>query len=155
MASSRDFDVLNYTWTMWHNSTGPLMKDNFEKYIELSNEAARANGFADYGEMWRFNYEDEHFIENMIEIWEKIEPLYDLLHSYTRNKLLEMYGEKMNSSDPLIPAHLLGNMWGQSWVDLYEDIKPFKNTSDIDITKTMKVNEFEILNGNNLNLKLP
>lgn len=46
-------------------------------------------------------------------------------------------GNKINRSDPNIPAHLLGNMWAQTWENLYDDIKPFKNASLIDITATL------------------
>lgn len=139
MAKSEDYDELEYMWTMWHNSTGPLMKDYYEVYIELSNEAAKLNGFDDYGAMWRSKYEDPKFVDNLQKIWKQVEPLYDQLHEYTRNKLLNIYGEKMNRSDPLIPAHLLGNMWAQSWVNLYDRIKPFENSSDIDISKSLQV----------------
>lgn len=141
MATSTNFDELSYTWAMWHNSSGAPMRPLFKKYVEISNEAATLNGFADYGEMWRFKYEDDRFMENVNELWHQIEPLYNALHEYTRHKLLEIYGDRMNRSDPLIPAHLLGNMWGQSWVNLYERIKPFKDASDIDITRSLKVNK--------------
>lgn len=33
---------------------------------------------------------------------------------------------------------VLGNMWGQSWVNLYERIKPYKDGSLIDITDKLK-----------------
>lgn len=139
MIKSENFDQLNYTWTMWHNSTGVHMRPYYKKYIELSNEAAKLNGFNDYGDMWRSKYEDPNLIENLKKLWKQVEPLYDELHEYTRQKLIDIYGDKINKSDPLIPAHLLGNMWGQSWINLYERIKPFKNSSDIDISKSLQV----------------
>lgn len=37
-----------------------------------------------------------------------------------------------------IPAHLLGNMWGQSWSNLYDDTKPFKNATSVDVTEKMR-----------------
>lgn len=93
MAKSQNYDELVYTWFMWHNSTGPKMKPLFKKYIELSNEAARLNGFNDTGEMWQATYEDPKFIENMLKIWNRIEPLYRELHEYTKNKLINIYGK--------------------------------------------------------------
>lgn len=116
------------------------MRNDFKKYVEISNEAAKLNGFEEYGELWRFAYEDPHFVENIKNIWKNVEPLYDQLHEYTRHKLLDLYGDEMDENDPLIPAHLLGNMWAQSWVNLYERIKPFKNSSNVDITKNLVVN---------------
>lgn len=93
MAKSNDYDELEYMWTMWHNSTGPLMKPYYKKYIELSNKAATLNGFVDAGEMWRAKYEDPNFIENLKKIWQTVEPLYKELHEYTRNKLIKIYGK--------------------------------------------------------------
>lgn len=37
-----------------------------------------------------------------------------------------------------IPAHLLGNMWAQSWTNLYEDTKPFKQATVVDVTSKLK-----------------
>lgn len=59
------------------------------------------------------------------------------MHKYVRNELKYLYGSKMDSEDENIPAHLLGNMWAQSWVNLYDRIKPFKNASLVDVTASM------------------
>lgn len=93
MATSKNYSELEYTWRMWHDSTGPLMKPLYKKYIELSNKAATLNGFKDAGDMWRSKYEDPNFIENMKKIWKRVEPLYNELHTYTRNKLIKIYGK--------------------------------------------------------------
>lgn len=134
MATSTDFNELKYTWTEWFNRAAPMRQD-FKQYVQISNEAAILNGVKDYGELWRSYYEDPDFIENIQAIWQQIEPMYSRLHEYTRLKLLETYGTAMDENDPLIPAHLLGNMWAQSWVNLYDRIKPCKNATDFDITK--------------------
>lgn len=85
------------------------MKSNYKKLISLSNEAARLNGFNDYGRMWQAPYEDPNLVENLKKIWKQVEPLYDEIHTYTKFKLSEIYGaDKVNVSDPLIPAQLLG-----------------------------------------------
>lgn len=44
----------------------------------------------------------------------------------------------MNYSEENIPAHLLGNMWSQSWEYLYDRTKPYKNGSLIDVTDKMQ-----------------
>lgn len=93
MAKSNDYDELEYLWTMWHNSTGPAMKPYYKQYIELSNKAAKLNGFEDAGDMWRSKYEDPNFIDNLKKIWRTVEPLYKELHEYTRNKLIKIYGK--------------------------------------------------------------
>lgn len=144
MAESHNASELLYTWREWHDSTGPHMRKSYRRYIELSNEAAKLNGFQDTGDMWRADFEDPKFLENMLAIWKQVEPFYDRLHKYTHEKLLETYRCHMKEKDPLIPAHLLGNMWGQSWVNLYESIKPFKQASEIDITASLQVRTYVI-----------
>ena len=37
-----------------------------------------------------------------------------------RAKLGEKYGEDKVPQDQPIPAHLLGNMWAQSWGNIYD-----------------------------------
>lgn len=36
-------------------------------------------------------------------------------------------------------------MWAQSWVNLYDRIKPYENSSDLDITASLKRNNFTAL----------
>ena len=42
--------------------------------------------------------------------------------------------------DPMgpIPAHLLGNMWAQSWTNLATLLRPFPNKPSIDVSQAMK-----------------
>ena len=49
----------------------------------------------------------------------------------------------MDPKEKLIPAHILGNMWAQSWVNLYERIKPFKDGSSVDVTAKMVAQGFD------------
>ena len=35
----------------------------------------------------------------------------------------------------MIPAHLLGNMWGQEWTNIYPLVEPFPGQSPMDLTK--------------------
>lgn len=44
MASSHDWDELTYVWEEWRDKTGKLMRDNFTRFVELSNEAAILDG---------------------------------------------------------------------------------------------------------------
>lgn len=140
MAVSEDFDELAYIWKEWRDASGKNMRDDYKVYVELSNKAAAMNGMSDYGAMWRESYEDENFIENIDKMWSEVEPLYNELHTYVRRKLNKIYGDKMDPESNLIPAHLLGNMWAQSWINLYDRTKPFEDGSSIDITETLKVN---------------
>lgn len=94
-------------------------------------------------------------------MWTDVEPLYDELHKYVSRKLKGIYGEKLDIADGLIPAHVFGNMWAQSWVNLYDKIKPFTGGSSIDITENMKTKKisveqmFEMSNNFFMGLGLP
>lgn len=138
LAESRDFDELKYLWQSWHEKSGRLMRDDYKNYVTLLNLAARANGHTDASAWWQSKFEDPDFVGTVERLWNEVAPLYDDLHAYTRLKLLEIYGDKIDRNSSLIPAHLLGNMWGQSWSNLYDDIKPFKNASLVDVTAKLK-----------------
>lgn len=44
MATSKDYDELQYVWEEWRKNTGSLMRDDYIKFIHLSNQAARNDG---------------------------------------------------------------------------------------------------------------
>lgn len=161
MTNSQNYDELQYVWKEWRDKTGRLMKNDYNEYVRLMNKAAGIAGYDDMGELWRQSFEQENFVEEMKSLWETLKPFYDELHKYVRRELLNIYGDKMDSKDPNIPAHLLGNMWAQSWGNLYDRIKPYKNSADLDITKALidksyTVKElFEISNDFYVGLGLP
>lgn len=101
------------------------------------NKAAVLNNYKDAGEMWRARYEDVNLIELADKLWKDVEPLYDELHKYVKNELIKIYGSKADKEPGLIPAHLLSNMWSQSWDNLYNRIKPFKDGAELDVTEKM------------------
>lgn len=139
MANETDYETLKYLWTAWHDETGPKVRNFYGKYIYLSNLVKAQHEGKDYGALWREEYQDPNFEKTVLDLWERIKPLYDELHTYTRYKLLDIYGNKMDGSDGLIPAHLVGDPFGQTWINLFERIKPFKNAAAINITETLKV----------------
>ncbi|KAK4883480.1 hypothetical protein RN001_006799 [Aquatica leii] len=134
LAQSRDYDELVYVWSAWRNATGAKMKDTYKTYVNLSNEAAIINGFNDKGDLWRDAYESPTFISDMDRLWEQVKPLYNELHRYVGKKLKDMYLDKIDISDGLIPAHVFGNMWAQSWINLADFVTPYPNATAINIT---------------------
>lgn len=44
MAHSVDYDELAYVWNEWREKTGKLMRNDYKKYVDVMNTAARANG---------------------------------------------------------------------------------------------------------------
>uniref|UniRef100_A0A669CQ29 Angiotensin-converting enzyme n=1 Tax=Oreochromis niloticus TaxID=8128 RepID=A0A669CQ29_ORENI len=137
MASSRSYKTLLYAWEGWHNASGVPLKNYYPSFVELSNKASRADGFQDTGDDWRSWYETETFRQDLEEIYKTIEPLYLNLHAFVRRQLYNQYGPKYINLKGPIPAHLLGNMWAQTWNNIYDMMIPFPDKPNIDVTDEM------------------
>ena len=125
LAKSRDPEELKRVWLGWH-TVSPPYKNDYARFVELSNKGAREMGFKDTGAMWRSNYdmEPDAFAAEMERLWQQVKPLYDSLYVYTRAKLNQKYGDAVVPKNGPIPAHLLGNMWSQTWGNIYDILKP-------------------------------
>ncbi len=137
MAESRNPEDLKKAWTGWHK-VSPQYRKDYARFVELTNKGAREMGFKDVGAMWRSNYdmEPDQFAVETERLWMQVKPLYESLHSYVRSKLRQKYGDVVPATGP-IPAHLLGNMWSQSWGNVYEIVKPATTASAYDLTKIL------------------
>lgn len=139
MATSRDPEELKKIWAEWHKVSPPY-RSRYVRFVELGNKGAREMGFKNLGALWRSQYDmpPDEFSAEMERLWLQVKPLYDSLYTYTRFKLAQKYGTKVVPLDKPIPAHLLGNMWSQTWGNIYELLKP--GTSDVgyDLTKILK-----------------
>jgi peptidyl-dipeptidase A len=138
MAESRDPDQLLDVWRGWHAIGTPIRKD-FTRYVELSNKGARELGFADNGAMWRSGYDmsPDDFAREVDRLWDQVRPLYLALHAYVRWKLREKYGDRVPASGP-IPADLLGNIWAQTWDNVYPLVAPEGSDRGYDLTAILK-----------------
>jgi peptidyl-dipeptidase A len=136
LQTQRDPKALVATWRAWHDAVGHATRDLFVKYVELANAGARAIGFRDVAAMWRSGYDmpEAEFTAEVDRLWSQVKPLYDQLHCYTRRKLNAIYGDKVVPKTGAIPAHLLGNMWAQTWDYLYPVLEPYKGVAPIDVT---------------------
>jgi len=145
MAKSRDPKELLDVWRGWHAIAPPIKKD-FVRYVELANKGARELQFSDTGAMWRSKYEmtPDAFAKEVDRLWEQLKPLYVSLHAYVRWKLREKYGEIVPASGP-IPAHLLGNMWAQTWDNVYPLVAPREADPGYDLTEILKGRKTEPL----------
>jgi peptidyl-dipeptidase A len=145
MATSRDAAELADVWHGWHAIAPPLRKD-FIRYVELSNKGARELGFADTGAMWRSKYDmpPDAFASELDRLWEQVKPLYLSLHAYVRWKLREKYGDAVPEKGP-IPAHLLGNMWAQTWDNVYPLVAPKDGDPGFDLTEILNARKTEPL----------
>jgi peptidyl-dipeptidase A len=139
MAESRNPDELRDIWQGWR-TLSPPMRDDYGRFVELSNEGARDLGFADTGALWRSGYDmpPDQFAAELDRLWDQVRPLYVSLHAYVRSKLREKYGPDVVPADGPIPAHLLGNMWSQSWENIYPIVAPPNADPGYDLTAILK-----------------
>lgn len=139
MATSRDPDSLLAVWRGWR-TVSPPMRDDYARMVELANEGARELGFADVGAMWRSGYDmpPEAFAAEVDRLWEQVRPLYEALHCHVRAELAERYGSEVVPPDGPIPAHLLGNMWAQSWANVYPLVAPEEVDPGYDLTAVLE-----------------
>ena len=124
LGKSRNYTELEFAWKGWRDATGPKMKLVYQDFVNALNIGARENKWKDYGEYVRSWYEVGDRLESIAEaLWLDLKPFYEELHAYVRFKLRKRY-PGMKEKGP-IPAHLLGNMWAQSWVNVYDLVVPF------------------------------
>jgi peptidyl-dipeptidase A len=146
MAKSRVEPALREAWVGWHKVAPPMRKE-YQRYVELGNEGAREIGFADVGELWRAGYDmsGEEFRAETERLFEQMKPLYEELHCYTRKRLAETYGKELVKPGAPIPAHLLGNMWSQSWSNVYDLLEPFPGEAQVDVTKSLEAQKWDAI----------
>jgi peptidyl-dipeptidase A len=138
MAGSRNAAELLEAWRGWHAIARP-MRTEFARYVDLANKGARELGFADDGAMWRAKYDmpPDDFSKELDRLWEQVRPLYLSLHAYVRAKLRAQYGADLVPADGPIPAYLLGNMWGQTWDNIYPLLAPPSADPGFDLTRIL------------------
>ena len=73
----------------------------------------------------------------MDRLWQQLKPLYDALHAHVRASLARFYGKTLVPEDGPIPAHLLGNMWAQSWANIYPLVAPKGGDPGFDLTRIL------------------
>lgn len=137
LMKSHDPEELKYIWVEWRKATGEKMKPLYERYVELSNLAATLNNYSDNAAYWLKDYEADDFPEQIEALWQQLKPLYLQLHAYVRRELRKKYGEDIVSKDGPIPAHLLGNMWAQTWANVAEFAIPYPGKQMPDVTNAM------------------
>ena len=138
LAESRDPKQLQDVWAGWHTIATP-MRDDYARFVELSNAGAQALGYADTGAMWRGKYDmpPDAFAKELDRLWEQLRPLYVSLHAYVRHRLREHYGDGVPEKGPL-PAHLLGNLWQQDWSNIYPLVAPRDEAKTFSLTDNLR-----------------
>jgi len=133
-----DEKALRAAWEGWH-TIAPPMRQDYQRFVELSNKGARELGFANTGAMWRSKYDmpPDEFTRELDRLWDQVRPLYLKLHGYVRMRLRDKYGDVVPASGP-IPAHLLGNLWAQEWGNIYPLVAPPNADPGFSLTDILK-----------------
>jgi peptidyl-dipeptidase A len=144
MATSSNPDEMLEAWTNWRKIS-PQMKPDYQRMVQIANEGSKQLGYTDTGALWRSKYdmEADAFAGEMDRLWGQVKPLYESLQCHVRAKLNEKYGDEVVSKTGPIPAHLLGNMWAQSWENIYDTVAPKTDTPAIDITERLAVKGYD------------
>jgi len=143
VADSDDYDEILDAWLGWR-TISPPMREKYQRFVELANEGSAELGYSDLGEMWRSGYDmsASAFSDETSRLWNQVKPLYDELHCHVRATLADHYGEDKVPLDQPIPAHLLGNMWSQTWDNIYDLLEPYPGVADLDVTAALVEQDF-------------
>ena len=138
--SSRDSDELLKAWAGWHE-IGKPMKPMYLRMVDIGNQGSKDLGFDGLSDLWFSKYDmpSETFLEETDRVWEEVKPLYEALHCHVRSKLNSEYGDEVVPLDGPLPVHILGNMWGQSWSNIYDLVYDKKeNNTSINVTQIIE-----------------
>lgn len=143
ISDSRDPAELAAAWAGWHDLAAP-MRNRYSRFVELANEGARELGYGDLGQMWRDHYDmgPAEFEAEAGRLWGQVRPLYEALHCHARATLADYYGEEIVSRSSPIPAHLLGNMWSQTWTGIYDLLEPYPGTQSINVDAALQSQDY-------------
>lgn len=153
MGTLRDADKLQEIWTKWREvpvadyadgSPGTL-KEDYAAMVTIANAGAQELGFDDLGAMWRARYDlpPADFADETDRLWGQVKPLYNELQCHVRAKLNEEYGDTAVPLDQPIRADLLGNMWAQSWNNVYDLVAPADADPGYDLTELLVSNGYD------------
>ena len=143
--TSRDPDKLLSAWKGWHE-IGKPMKPLYLRMVDIGNKGSQDLGYDGLSDLWFSKYDmpANDFLDDTDRVWEEVKPLYDALHSHVRAKLTDHYGDEVISESGPLPVHMLGNMWGQSWSNIYDLVYTEElNSNSIDVTKIIEEKEID------------
>ena len=148
--NSRNPEELLKAWLGWHE-IGKPMKPMYMRMVDIGNQGARDLGYKGLSDLWFSKYDmpADDFLNETDRVWEEVKPLYDALHCHVRAKLNEHYGDDVVPESGPLPVHLLGNMWGQSWSNIYDLVYTEESQQNsVDVTKIIEekgLNEIEMV----------
>ncbi|KAG1680453.1 Angiotensin-converting enzyme [Nymphon striatum] len=153
MGTSNDYERLSHAWKGWRDAVGKPIRQDYIQYVNLKNEASifinlflsLTPDFTDYSKYLIRNYESDTFVEDIEGLWLELKPLYEELHAFVRRKLRDQYGADKIKERGTIPAHILGNMWAQSWTNIFKFVTPYPKKQAIDVTEALVSKGYDAL----------
>ncbi|XXK43908.1 M2 family metallopeptidase [Porticoccaceae bacterium nBUS_17] len=138
LAKSRDYDELLDVWSGWRQVSPPY-RQQYQRFVEIGNQGAKDFGYSNLADLWQGGYdmESDAFVKESRRLWGQVKPFYDELHCYIRGRLSDTYGVDKVPNEGLIPAHLLGNMWSQTWDNVYDIAEPYSGVTSLDVTAAL------------------
>tara|TARA_A100001015_G_scaffold114969_1_gene127677 strand:- start:4994 stop:6814 length:1821 start_codon:yes stop_codon:yes gene_type:complete len=137
---SRNPKQLLSAWRGWHE-IGKPMKPMYLRMVEIGNKGSKDLGYDGLSDLWFSKYDmpADDFLNETDRVWDEVKPLYNALHCHVRAKLNDHYGDDVISKTGPLPVHMLGNMWGQSWSNIYDLVYTEEaNDNSIDVTQIIK-----------------
>ena len=137
---SRNPKQLLSAWRGWHE-IGKPMKPMYLRMVEIGNKGSEDLGYEGLSDLWFSKYDmpADEFLNETDRVWDEVKPLYDALHCHVRAKLNDHYGDEVIPISGPMPVHMLGNMWGQSWSNIYDLVYTEEaNNNSIDVTKIIE-----------------
>ncbi len=121
LIENRDLPTRQAVWEV-SKSVGPGLKDGLVKVQGLRNTVAREMGYSSFFGLETADYglNSQEMILLMDELVAGIMPLYQQLHCWVKHELAARYGVEQVPKQ--IPAHWLGNRFGQEWPGLVDGI---------------------------------
>jgi len=125
LRTSTDMAARRKYWEV-SKQTGPALKQGLAELRDLRNRVAKELGYSSYFHLQVADY--GMTVAEMVQLMDKslgdLKPLYDQLHLYARRRLAARFKQP---APERLPAHWIGNRWGQEWPGLVEsaDFDPY------------------------------
>ncbi|MEZ5400056.1 MAG: M2 family metallopeptidase [Bryobacteraceae bacterium] len=120
LAKSRDLRQRQKYWEVSKQS-GLALRDGLVRIRDLRNRVAKELGYTSYFHLQVADY--GMTVKEMVDFMDKAaadaKPLYDQLYTFARFKLAQRYKQGVPEK---IPAHWIGNRWGQEWPGIVESV---------------------------------
>ncbi|CDW52722.1 Peptidase M2 domain containing protein [Trichuris trichiura] len=140
-ANARDEAELRRYWEEWYHvkTNDTVILNNFERMVKLYHNGSVSMNYTDIVSRWEDQYRSDVFLDFSLEKWAnesffKLLPLYEELHAYVK------YQVDKTSDKLAIAAHLVGDLFAESWQNIY-----LTHGSNLKLNYTAKLKEkFEI-----------